>query len=62
VITASHAAAPADGLFTFVENYWWLLLIFGGGIAEWIGETFDVGASAIARAGKRRHRHRPPRR
>ena len=54
---ASHAAA-SPGVITFIEEYWWVLLFFGGGLLEWIGETFGVGASAIARAGKRRHRRR----
>jgi hypothetical protein len=40
----------------FVE-YWWLLLIFGGAVLDFIAETFGVGIGAV-RAWARRKRKR----
>lgn len=37
--------------------YWWLLLLFGGTILEFIAETFDVGVSALRKRAKAKRRH-----
>ena len=50
-------ASNSDTLVTLFENYWWLLIIFGGGILEWIAETFDVGVSAVQRRAKAKRKH-----
>jgi hypothetical protein len=51
--SAAHTATP--WFIAFVENYWWLLLLFGGGILEWIGETFNCGLSALVEWSEIRH-------
>lgn len=50
----AHASTGTDWLGTLL-SYWWLFLIFGGGILEWIGETFNVGLSAMYRRAELRH-------
>ena len=40
-----------DAFWKFLDDNWILLLIFGGGVLEWIGEKLDLGLIAI---GKRR--------
>ena len=53
----AHSDHAADILGTIL-SYWWLLLIFGGGILEWIAETFDVGLTALRRRAKVKHKRR----
>ena len=53
----SAAAGTGDTWVTLFENYWWLLIIFGGGILEWIAETFDVGVTALQRRAKAKRKH-----
>ena len=57
MITASKPDT-ASTLLGYALAYWWLLLIFGGAILEWIGEIFDCGLSAIADALQVRHERR----
>ena len=53
----ASAAAGSGTWVNLFESYWWLLLIFGGGILEWIAETFDVGVSALQRRAKAKRKH-----
>jgi hypothetical protein len=46
-----------DTWVTLFADYWWLLLIFGGGMLEWIAETFNVGVSALQRRAKAKRKH-----
>jgi len=52
---ASHAAG-GTGWVDVLITYWWVFLIFGGGLLEWIGETFDIGLSALHRRSRLRHK------
>lgn len=54
-VATAHAAAGTDWVSVLL-GYWWLALIFGGAILEFIGETFDVGLSALRRRSKLRHK------
>ena len=51
----AHAGNGTDWFSTLL-SYWWLALIFGGVALEWIGETLDVGLSALHRRSKLRHK------
>ena len=50
----AHASTGADWVNVLV-GYWWLILLFGGAALEWIGETFDVGLSALYRRAELKH-------
>jgi hypothetical protein len=53
--TAHTASTGTDWVGTLL-SYWWLALIFGGAALEWMGETFNVGLSALHRRSKVRHK------
>jgi hypothetical protein len=57
---SAHAAASDTGTdwLTLLLSYWWVFLLFGGAILEWIGETFDVGLSALHRRSKLKHKRK----
>jgi hypothetical protein len=38
-------------------SYWWLFLIFGGAILEWIADTYNAGLRALARRRRDRRKH-----
>ena len=40
-----------------LAGWWWLLLIFGGAILEFVGETFDVGVTALRWRAKAKRKH-----
>lgn len=44
-----------DELAAILLSYWWLFLLFGGAILEWIGETFNVGLRALCGYAEARH-------
>lgn len=48
-------AHAAQGLLQVVAGYWWLIVIFGGAVLDWIGEQFGMGMVALRR---RRHERR----
>jgi hypothetical protein len=50
----AHAGTGTDWVSVLL-SYWWLALIFGGAILEWIGETFDVGLAALYHRAELRH-------
>lgn len=54
--TAAHGGG--ESILALLLSYWWVFLLFGGGILEWIAETFDVGVTALQRRAKRRHKER----
>jgi hypothetical protein len=39
-------------------SYWWLAVLFGGGIAEWTADKFDAGLASNARRRRRKIAHR----
>lgn len=41
----------------FLVMNWWLFFLFGGGVISWLGETFDVGVSALRRRQKQKRKH-----
>lgn len=53
----AHPDIWADVL-NWLAIWWWLALIIGGTVLEWLGETFDVGLAALHRRSKRRHKRR----
>ena len=53
----SHASDGTSWL-AILLGYWWVALIFGGAVLEWIGETFNVGVGALRRRAKLRHKRR----
>lgn len=57
---SAHAATSDSGTdwVTLAISYWWVILILGGGILEWIGETFDVGLSALRKRSKLKHKRK----
>lgn len=58
MVEASAAAATAGTSWvTALLNYWWLFLLFGGAVLEWVGETFDVGVAALRRRAKAKRKH-----
>jgi len=57
-MTSAAHAVSSDDIWTFIEANWIWVLIFGGGIIDFLLETFDAGIGSIARAGRRRHRRR----
>jgi hypothetical protein len=58
-MASAHAAAHAStNLISVLLSYWWVFFIFGGGILEWLGETFDVGLSALHRRSKLKHKRK----
>lgn len=57
----SAHTATSDGGTDWVAlaiSYWWVILIFGGAILEFLGETFDVGLSALHRRSKMKHKRK----
>ena len=57
-MTALAKGGSGTSLLDWAIAYWWLILIFGGAILEWIGEIFGCGLSAIADALQVRHERR----
>jgi hypothetical protein len=55
-VSAAHAATGGTDWVTVLISYWWVWLIFGGAALEWIGETCNVGLSALHRRSKLRHK------
>jgi hypothetical protein len=57
---SAHAATSDSGTdwVALAISYWWVLLILGGGILGWIGETLDAGVSALHRRSKLKHKRR----
>jgi hypothetical protein len=41
----------------FIGDWWLLILIFGGGILDWIAERFDVGVGALRRRAREKRKH-----
>lgn len=56
IASAAHAAGT-DWVAVLI-GYWWLWLLIGSAVLEWIGETFDIGLSALRRRSKVRHKRR----
>ena len=53
------SAASAHGgtdILTLLISYWWVLLLVGGAVLEWIGETFNMGLTALHRRSKLKHK------
>ena len=57
---SAHTATSDGGTdwVALLVGYWWVILIFGGAILEFLGETFDVGLSALHRRSKMKHKRR----
>lgn len=53
---AATAHAGASVLETIL-SCWWLFLIFGGAILEWVADTFDTGLRALRRRSKGKRKH-----
>ena len=54
VATAAHAA---PSVLETILSYWWLFLLFGGAILEWVADTFDMGLRALRRRSKDKRKH-----
>ena len=59
-MTSAHTATSDGGTdwVALLISYWWVILIFGGAILEFLGETFDVGLSALHRRSKMKHKRK----
>jgi hypothetical protein len=57
-MAAAAAAHAGTDWLSALLSYWWLFLLFGGAVLEWIGETFNVGLSALHRRSKLKHRRK----
>ena len=59
-MTSAHTATSDGGTdwVALAISYWWVILIFGGAILEFLGETFDVGLSALHRRSKMKHKRK----
>ena len=55
IAATAHTATTGTDWFSTLIGYWWLFLLFGGAALEWLGETFDVGLSALYRKAELRH-------
>lgn len=54
----SDAARGGTDWLTIAISYWWVWLLIGGGILDWIAETFDIGVAALHRRSKLRHKRK----
>ena len=58
MIAASGHAHQAYTFWRFLGDWWWVLLLFGGAILEWIGGVLSAIYEALAGLGTARHRRR----
>src|ERR1700733_11044786 len=56
IAATAHTASTGTEWLSGLLGYWWLALLFGGAALEWLGETFDVGLTALYRRAELRHR------
>src|ERR1700724_303842 len=56
-ISASTASA-ADNWLSIVLSYWWVFLLFGGVILEFVGDVFTTVWCALTDIPKHRHERR----
>lgn len=57
---SAHTATSDGGTdwVALLVGYWWVILIFGGAILGWIGETLDCGLTALRRRAKVKHKRK----
>jgi hypothetical protein len=54
----AHTNSAGADLVAILASYWWVFLLCGGAILEWVGERFDMGLSAIRRGSRLRYKRR----
>jgi hypothetical protein len=53
----AHTTGAAAVIGTLI-SYWWVFLLFGGAILEWVGEVFNVGLSSLHKRAQLKHERR----
>jgi hypothetical protein len=53
----ASGSSAGSSILSLIVSFWWVFLLFGGAILEWVAETFDVGVAALRRRAKAKRRH-----